>query len=152
MQVEIVNQPSMRVAAVRHIGPYTEVSEAFERLSKIAGEAGLFAPGVLMLGLYHDDPNTIPANELRSDAALTIGDGVKSPDGTAEMTVPAGRYAKLVYTGPYSGLPGAWGEVTSWVQKGGEKMTASMSYELYLNDPTDTAPEDLITEIYLPLS
>lgn len=152
MQVDIVEQPQMRVAAVRHIGAYSTVSEAFERLSKIAADNHLVGPDAIMLGLYHDDPNSVPEKDLRSDAALTLSDGVKAPRGSSEMTVPAGRYARGIYRGPYDGLPAAWGELSIWTGKNNEQMGDSMSYELYRNDPTDTAPEDLITEIYLALA
>ncbi len=152
MQADIVTQPSMRVAAVRHLGPYTEISEAFERLGEIAGAAELFVPGAIMLGLYHDDPQAVSPGDLRSDAALTLADGVKAPTGTSEITVPAGRYAKLVYKGPYSGLPNAWGQLMDWMNQGGHAIGGPTSYELYRNDPTDTQPEDLITEICVPVS
>lgn len=152
MQIDIAKQPSIRVAAVRHTGPYTEISEAFERMSKIAQDADLFQPGALMLALYHDDPQSTPAASLRSDAAITLGDGVQAPAGSTEMTVPAGEYARATYEGPYSGLPGAWSQVMAWVTGKGKRFADGVSYELYRNDPTDTAPEDLITEIYVPLA
>ena len=41
MDAEIVERPELRVAAVRHIGSYMNVSEAFVRLDKIARSAGL---------------------------------------------------------------------------------------------------------------
>ena len=149
MNVQVVNQPAIRVASVRHIGAYTEVSEAFERLGPIAAEAGLFAPGVVMLGLYHDDPRTTPEAKLRSDAAISLREGAQAPAGTIEQTVPAGSYAKLTYTGPYTGLPDAWQELMAGVPTQGAQPADGVSYELYVNDPTDTAPEDLVTEIYV---
>ena len=152
MKVDIVQQPPMRVAAVRHLGAYTTISEAFEKLSAIAATNDLFTADSLMLGLYHDDPSTTAEKELRSDAALTLNDGVKAPKGSAEMTVPAGRYARLTYTGPYDGLPEAWSEIMGWLEESGEQAGSGVSYELYRNDPSDTAPEDLITELYLPLA
>ena len=36
MNVEIKQLPALRVGAVRHIGPYNQVTEAFERLHGIA--------------------------------------------------------------------------------------------------------------------
>jgi AraC family transcriptional regulator len=151
MQIEIVTQPSFRAATVRHVGPYDQIGEAFGRLSTIAAEAGLFAEGSYMLGLYHDDPRTVAAGELRSDAAITLKPSVSAPEGSKEMTIPAGRYARGSYTGPYSGLPAAWNELMTWLGGRDDSPGEGMSYELYRNDPTDTAPEDLITEIYMPL-
>jgi AraC family transcriptional regulator len=151
MQMNIVTQPPMRVAAIRHIGAYTKIGEAFTRLGAAAAEADLFGPGVAMLGLYHDDPRSVPEGELRSDAAITLRDGAKAPAGTTEMTVAGGRYACGTFRGPYSGLPAAWGELMQWIGQSGEQMADGVSFELYRNDPTDTAPEDLITEICVPV-
>jgi AraC family transcriptional regulator len=152
MPVDVVNQPSLRVASVRHIGPYSEIAEAFERLGEAAGKAGLFGSGALMLGLYHDDPRVTPEGELRSDAAITLRDGAKVPPGLTEQVVPGGRFARMTYNGPYDGLPDAWKELMGeWFPNSGESSGDGIAYELYRNDPTDTAPEDLVTEIYVPL-
>ena len=152
MQVDTVTQPALRVAAIRHKGAYTTIGEAFTRLGTIAAEEGLFSPGALMLGLYHDDPQTTPESQLRSDAAITLNVNAKAPAGTEEATVPAGRYARATHTGPYEGLPNAWAELMAWVGQNGKTPGNGVSYELYRNDPTDTAPEDLITELYVPLA
>jgi AraC family transcriptional regulator len=39
-----------------------------------------------------------------------------------------------------------------WLPQSGETSGPGVAYELYRNDPTDTAPEDLVTEIYVPLA
>jgi AraC family transcriptional regulator len=152
MNVEVTTQPSMRVAAVRHHGAYAGISTAFAKLGEIGGEHGLFGPGATMLGLYHDDPQTTPESELRSDAAITLRDGAHAPPGLDELTVPGGRYARARHTGPYEGLPDAWMELMAWIGARGEQFGEGMSYELYHNNPGDTAPEDLVTDLFAPLA
>jgi DNA gyrase inhibitor GyrI len=44
MDVEIIELPELRVAAVSHKGPYNQIGTAFARLGQIAGAAGLFGP------------------------------------------------------------------------------------------------------------
>jgi len=44
MNVEITTRPELRVAAVRHVGPYNQISEAFGRLGDVAGKG---APAAL---------------------------------------------------------------------------------------------------------
>ena len=91
MQVEITEMPEMRVASVRHVGPYSQVSKAFERLGSIAGPAGLFAqPGAAMIGLYHDDPETTPPEQLRADAGVVIQAAAALPAALTEQRLPAG--------------------------------------------------------------
>jgi len=153
MDVEVNNFPAYRVAAVRHIGAYNRISEAFSTLGDIAGAAGLFGPDTMMLALYHDDPETTAESELRSDAGVTVAQGVSLPPGLTEQRIPAGRYARARYIGPYEGLGDAWSRFMSeWLPSTDERTSDGVSYEVYLNDPSDTAPEDLITDMYIPLA
>jgi AraC family transcriptional regulator len=155
--IEIEPHPEQRIAAVRHLGPYHQISEAFARLGELAGKHGLFAQlGAVppkMVGLYYDDPETTPAGELRSDAGLVVPEGVPLPDGLTEVRIPAGRYAKAVHAGPYQQLGDAWSRLMGgWLPASGQRMAAGPSYEVYRNTPMDTAPADLRTELYLPLA
>jgi AraC family transcriptional regulator len=133
------------------VGPYPRIAEAFHRLGSIASDAGLYdhvEPA--MLALYHDDPETTPAAELRSDAALVLRDDVALPPNLSEATLPAGRYAKAIHRGAYSGLGDAWARLMGkWLPRSGFRVGAGPAYEVYVNDPRTTATEDLHTDLYL---
>lgn len=154
MHVEMKDLPELRVAAVRHIGPYNRISEAFQRLGEIAGRAGLIRhPGTEMLALYHDDPDATPADQLRSDAALTVPNDAVLPSGVTEIRIAAGRYACMVHVGPYTGLGDAWERfMGTWLPESGHRLASGPSFEIYRNTPMDTPPEKLRTEMYLPIS
>ena len=64
MDVQIKELPALRVAAVRHIGPYEEITEAFERLGEIAGPAGMTQSSLRMYAAR----GPIRAAERRVDA------------------------------------------------------------------------------------
>jgi AraC family transcriptional regulator len=153
MQVEIRDVPELRVGGVPHRGPYNQIGEAFGRLGRIAGSAGLFQqPGAAMVGIYHDDPDSTPADQLRSDAAIVVPDGVKLPAELAEQRLPSGRYAVALHQGSYEQLPDAWMRLMGeWLPASGQRVAESASYEYYLNDPTNTPKEQLKTEIRIPL-
>lgn len=154
MEATIETMPEMMVATVRHTGPYNQIDRAFGKLGPIAGRAGLFAlPGVKMVAIYYDDPQTTPAAELRSDAGLVVPAGTKLPDGLAAQTLAAGRYAKTVHAGPYTTIGDTWAQLMGgWIPQHDLRIANHVSYEVYLNDPTDTKPEDLRTEIYVPVA
>ena len=153
MQVEITSLPQQRVASVRHVGPYNLISEAFGRLGAIAGPAGLFGrPGAKMIAIYHDDPEAVPAAELRADAGVVVaGDGA-IPSALVEIRIPAGRYARTLHVGPYDDLGDVWSRfMGGWLVENGHRVGDGPCYELYLNDPTTTAPKALKTELYCPI-
>ena len=84
MDVHIVNQPDLRIAGIRHIGPYQEIGREFGRLGGLL--KGPPPAGSQMIALFHDDPAVTPPDKLRSDAALTL-------PGNAPVAVGADRAA-----------------------------------------------------------
>jgi effector-binding domain-containing protein len=62
----------------------------------------------------------------------------------------AGKYASCLYIGPYSEMTPAYETLAKFIQDKGYEATG-IAYEVYLNDPSDVAPEELQTEILFPL-
>jgi AraC family transcriptional regulator len=154
MNVAIETRPELRAAALRHIGPYHRISEAFARLGELATHAGLCDPGrPTMVAVYYDDPETTPEAELRADAAILIPEDVRVPDGLTEVRLPAGRYAHATHVGPYTQLGDAWARIMGqWLPESGERLGAGETYEIYVNTPMEAPPEKLQTELYIPLA
>ena len=152
MKVDIKEMKELRVATTPHVGPYHRISEAFARLGSIAGPSGIIGPGTEMLAIYHDDPETTPVAELRSEAALSIGEGAKLPDGLGERRLPGGRYACTTHIGPYEKLGDIWARfMGEWLPASGHRMRDAVSYEIYRNTPENAPKEKLETELYIPL-
>lgn len=154
MVVEIKQFPERRVAAVRHVGPYHLIGQAFAKLGQIAGPAGLFGrPGAEMVGLYHDPTGSVPADRLRSDAGVVLPPGVPVPAGLTEERVGAGTFACTVHQGGYETLGATWGALLSqWLPASGRRLGSGPSLEIYRNTMMDTPnPADLRTEICIPL-
>jgi AraC family transcriptional regulator len=154
MKVEIARQPELRVGTVRHVGPYLQISEAFARLGELAAPSRLFEhPGAMMVALFHDDPETTPADQLRSDAAVVVANEARLPDGLIEQRIPAGEYASTLHIGPYEQLGDTWARfMGEWLPASGRRLGPGVSYEVYRNTPMDTPKEELETEIRLPLA
>ena len=63
-----------------------------------------------------------------------------------------GRYAVLNYKGPYSDMQAVYQWLYgSWLPASGQEADDAPVFEEYLNNPRDTAPTELLTDIYLPL-
>jgi AraC family transcriptional regulator len=150
MHVNIKQQPELRVGTVRHIGPYERISQAFERLAKLMAGARR-PPKPQLLALYYDDPQKTPADSLRSDAAMAFPAGSAVPAGLIERRVAAGRYATTVHIGSYEHLPKAWADLKNEIAARGLRPSGSVSYELYLNDPSTVSTKELQTELFIPL-
>lgn len=153
MKAEVQAMPALRVASLSHRGPYNTIGDCFGRLDAIAGPAGLFAhPGAMMIATYHDDPDTTPAAELRSDAGIIVPESVAMPNGLQEIRIAAGDYARATHIGPYAMLGEVWARLMGqWLPASGRRMASGVCYELYRNNPGNARPEALHTDLYVPL-
>lgn len=154
MNVTVENMPELRVATVPHVGPYPRISEAFAKLGALAGPGGLLAyPEVAMIAIYYDDPESTPVDQLSSDAGLTVAEGTTLPVGLAEKRLPKGRYARTTHLGSYATLADTWARfMGEWLPKSGHRVGQGSPYEVYRNNPTNAEPQDLRTDLYLPIA
>lgn len=152
MNVDIIEQPAMRIATIRHIGPYNQIPAAFGRLCGIAGPAGLFQEGAYVLAVYYDDPDTTPPAELQSDAAIVLVGDTPCPEGLVEQSIPGGKYARYTHMGPYEQLGDAWARfMGEWLPNSGYRMGEGTTYEIYMNDPSQVKPEEVRTDLFVPI-
>jgi len=152
MVLDVKTIAAMRLAAVKHSGPYNLIGPAFHQLGNIAGSAGLFArPEAKMLGIYKDDPETTPPEQLRSAAGVVVAEETPIPPGLVEERVPGGRFACFVHHGSYETLPDTWTRIKQELIASGHRRRPGTSCEIYLNNPAHVPTEQLQTEICIPI-
>ena len=144
--------PPRRLFGVLHVGPYMEISRSFEKLSAVINARQLWPHASGMVGVYYDDPSATPAAALKSLAGLVVDDTVALPKGLEEARLPGGKMAVLRFKGHYSGLPAAYDYLYGvWLPASGQQAADAPPFEDYINNPMDTKPEDLLTDICVPL-
>lgn len=152
MDVEIVEVGPKRLACVRNVGPYEEAGKAWEKLGAWACPKGLFLPDTEYLGFSHNDPGTVPASELRYDACLTVADDVEGEGDVQIRRFAGGTYGKYLHKGPYEGLKQVYYDLyTKWLPASGREPRPEPPFDKCLNDPHSTPPEELLTEVHIPL-
>lgn len=151
MNVEVIDMPELRLATIRHIGPYNQITTAFDRLGAVAGPAGIFdQPDVMMLAVYHDDPEVTPQDELRSDAAATVAEDQSIPDEMGELRIPSGKYARYTHIGRYEHLGDVWARLLGvWLAESGYSIGPGGTFEIYRNTPAEVEPDQLHTDLYV---
>jgi AraC family transcriptional regulator len=152
MQVKIESFGPMRVAFVRHVGPYEECKSAWDTLCTKLGREGRLGGDVRFLGMCHDDPEVTPPERIRYDACVTVDDDFEPEGPIGVQTIPAAEYAVTTHFGPYEKLNETYAELFGrWLPRSGRALRALPSLELYWNDPEGTDAEDLVTDICAPL-
>ncbi len=151
--VAIKDEPERRLAVIAHRGPYITIGEAFEKAGATVMARGLGPQLGAMLGLYFDDPDAVPEAELRSAAGFEIAESAEIAAPLEEARLPGGKHAVLTYKGPYTGLRTAYTYLFGdWLPRSGEVPRDTPPFELYVNTPMDTAPDDLLTLIGVALA
>ena len=151
--VEIRKIEPVRLAAMRHTGAYMEIGAVFERLFAWGAGRGLVGPATRSLGIYYDDPGSVPLKDLRSDATFVIADGIKVDGDVRAITLEGGRYAVIQHKGPYAELERAYCWLyRDWLPQSGEDAADRPCFEDYVKGPKGLPPSEWLTEVCLPLA
>ena len=152
MDVKIERLQPLRVAFVRHVGPYNEVGQAWEKVCAKLGSEGLIGPDSRFIGVCYDDPEVTPPEKIRYDACVTVDEDFEAEGEVGVQTLPGGDFAVVTHMGPYERLSETYAALYGqWLPKSGRELRSEPSLEFYINTPDGTDPEDLLTDIYAPL-
>ena len=78
-------------------------------------------------------------------------DSDRSSESLYVGSIPGGRYVTAKHVGSYETIENTYNAMTAYVQD--QKLdVADWCYEVYLNSPEETPPEQLETQIYFPLT
>ncbi|WP_244614906.1 AraC family transcriptional regulator [Pukyongiella litopenaei] len=150
---EIRDLPARRLAALTHTGPFPEIGRAFQEVSAVFTARNLWPHARGMAAVYYSDPGETPESELHSEAGVIVAETLDMPADLHAVDLPAGPHAVMTVKGDYSGLAAAWEAMYSgFLPDCGRDPANRAPFEVYLNDPSQTAPEDLLTEICVPLA
>ena len=108
----------------------------------------------MCFGIGHDNPNLIEPDLLRYDACISCDDASIEPEGEVfRKVMDGGEFAVFLHKGAYENLKGTYDAIGDWIVQSGVKLRDNPMFEKYLNrDPRRTKPENLRTEIYVPIA
>jgi len=152
-RVDVREEPRRHVAYIRHVGDYSGIGRAFERLARWAGPRGLFRnPETRMLAVYRDSPDVTPIEKLRSDACITVPIGTRVKRDVGLMTLPGGTYAAAYVEIDATQYGEAWDRLfCDWLPGSGYQPDNRPCYELHLNDPRKHPQMKHILDICEPI-
>ncbi|MCK5114466.1 MAG: GyrI-like domain-containing protein [Phycisphaerae bacterium] len=153
MEVKVETRNPVKVAFVRHLGPYAEAHPAWETLCKFAvkcPQIDMNKPGI---GLSYDDPDTTPPAEIRYDACFELAGDFEATGDIGVTEIPGGQYAVAIHEGPYEKMIDTYCALfNDWMPANGRELRPDTPcVEIYLNCPRETPPDQLKTQICVPL-
>jgi DNA gyrase inhibitor GyrI len=138
--------PVTHYVFVERIGPFQETAmDAWQTFHKYKDQIAQTSKITGAFSQYKIKPQMI----YRAGVAVEAKPE-KLPEGFKYERFEGGKYACFTLTGPYSNLPEACGRVFGIVEKTGMKVRDGYFLENYVNDPTTTPEDKLITEILIP--
>lgn len=155
MNIQIVQLNPINLAMIRHTGPYEELSPEFDRLWQWVEAQSV--PVQRTIGIYYDNPDYVPARQLRSAACVEIPSGYSIANTNGLPITPGtllgGSYATTRFVGPYEQLAMVWSSLTGYVENNLRRTISQdqPAFEVYVNDASDTPSDQLITELYMPV-
>lgn len=149
----IKETPAQRILSKRELGTYEETigklimdlmdiilsPENRNNFVKIAGP---------FMTLYHDEEHQ---EEADIEVAVPITGRIMIDDPKVEVrNLSPMKVASLVYKGPYEGISPEYGKLLAYVSQEDLETTGPM-IDVYLNDPNSVPPEEILTEIMIPV-
>ncbi|MGC5701668.1 AraC family transcriptional regulator [Pseudomonas sp. NFXW11] len=151
--ISIETLPAITLATLTHQGSYQEIGPVFTRVFMLAASRGLMGPDSRGFGVYFNDPEQVPLEQLRSLAGVVVAADAELGDELQRFAIPAGRHAVLTHVGPYNEMGKAYAWMFSqWLPDSGLNTADFPMFEEYVNDPRSTPPAQLQTRICLPLA
>lgn len=141
---------------IRVIAPYgtKEIyNRAWGELHQFASANNLLHESNEWLGISFDDPETTHTNKCRFYACLTIDKPVATTGKIGCKNIKGGQYAVFTHTGSYRGLNEYYKNIWfGWLPTSNYRLRQATFFEKYVTNPDQVKEEDIITEIYIPVS
>jgi AraC family transcriptional regulator len=155
MEAKTVILEPMKVLSVKHRGSYFKIGTSFEKLSAFVKEQNIEVSDARWLGVYFDDPESVPEEELRSEACVTIKEDIELPEDSdiSIGEINGGLYATTRHSGSYKGLGEAWGELYgAWMPQNGFNPGNTPCFEIYVKGCEEVEDEsEYLTDLYAPV-
>lgn len=135
--IEIKQLEEIKTVACQHIGSYSTICGAFERLAEWAAPKGLLAGEPTMIGVYHDDPCIVPEEKRRSDACLVVSEAIEADDTVHPYTISGGKYVVVNMDVTMDEFCKAWENAYKVSIEKGFEFDQRSPYEVYLNNVGD---------------
>ena len=155
LKKEIREVPARNVIYIRLFGDYkmNDYGGTWMRLFQFIKEEKLPMGDMAPYCMYHDDPKVTPADKLRTDVCMVMPVTVTPKGDVGFQAIACRTLCSVLPTKDLMSICKVY--TTRFTESFIPEMECTMrdesSAERYLNDPCNTKPEDLLTEIFIPV-
>ena len=153
-EVVITDVAPQLVVGMRKRGTYAQIRPLLLTVRVYIAAAGAEIVGPPAF-ICHETPKNVVKANLQHNADVEVVIPVsKRIEEVEEITcyeLAGGPMARIIHKGPYERSARAYKTLFAWIAENHRKIAGPMR-EVYLNDPKEVAPEELLTEICAPVA
>ncbi len=90
-------------------------------------------------------------DNLEVEFGFPVEEGIEGESPIQATATPSGKAVTSLYIGPYEEAEPVYDALLKWVSDNNVN-ASGVAYEVYLNDPAETPPEQLKIQVYLMLA
>jgi len=153
-EVVISDVAPQLVVGMRKRGTYAQIRPMTMILRDYIAAAGAEIVGPPTFICHENPKNIVKANLLHNadvEVAIPVSRRVEDVEEITCYELPGGSMARIVHKGPYEKSAQTYKRLFAWIAENHKKI-AGPTREVYLTDPKNVSPEELLTEIYAPVA
>nr|QNO48969.1 hypothetical protein OEPDFBKK_00045 [Methanosarcinales archaeon ANME-2c ERB4] len=151
LEIGIVKVQPQMVLGMRKKGKYEEIRMMLPEVWQFAVESGIQIEGPPIFVFHEMADAAAKTADAEGNADIEVAVPVSGKvvcTGEIEYyELPGGKMAKIVHRGPYQELGFTYEKLLAWIEQS-KKRLVGRAREVYLNDPREVPPEELLTEMY----
>jgi DNA gyrase inhibitor GyrI len=141
----------MRVAYLRHVGPYEGVGQTWNDLTAQLSADKQIRKRSVFIGIGHDNPSVTPASELRYDACITVDEEYEPKKPVEVQTIVGGDYA-VAKNCPVGKIKDAFQYLFGkWLARSSRELRPAPGFLVFVGARDAVAPRKQQVDIYMPL-
>lgn len=108
--------------------------------------------GCYFMSISQDNPFVTPMEQCRFYIGIITDETIIHKGKFSVQDIPGGMYAVFTHKGSYSALSEFYQTIyEQWLPNSRYHQKQPLTFEIYLNKPSETAIDELLTEVYIPI-
>ena len=152
--IAIVEVAAQQVLGMKMTGTYTLIPELLMKIYEFTVKKKIEISGPPLFLCHEISPEAVMEANEKGTATVEVAWPVSGiVKGNREMKVyelPGGKMAHTIHYGPYESCEPTYLKLFAWIKEKGLHISGPIR-EVFPNDPREVKPEEIITEIFVPV-
>jgi effector-binding domain-containing protein len=154
-EINIVELEPQIVIGMRKKGAYKDIANLIPKLFEFAASKNIqpIGPPTFVCHEMSGEEANKANKEQNADIEVVVPVASKSDDNEEVKCyeLSGGKMAKIIHKGPYDSVGPTYEKLFTWLNENNMKVVGP-TREIYLSDPMEVPPEEILTEIYAPVA